>query len=276
MPRKARVQKTGYYYHIIARGQRKNPLFFSYKDMNVFMKYLRECIAETDIELIAFCVMRNHYHLLVRKNKDYLDKLMHPLNTRYAIYFNKKYEKEGHVFQGRFISLPVLGFRYLYTAVNYIHNNPSKAGIVKKPEQYVFSSARDYIIGKRKQYKYLKIIDFSDSKLFNTESVYHIKNRYIGYKSDYMRFFKRQNGRQLSRDRDMTSRNELIKFVISETMELFGSSIEEISFYKYSKKNRKLKKIVKYLKNRGLSQAEISRSLGYSRSAISKILSNKR
>jgi len=105
MSRKARFDKEGYYFHLICRGQRKNPLFFSKRDMQKYIKILNQIQQEYDLEVFAFCLMRNHVHFLVRRNSQGLHKFMQRLNTKYALYFNKKYNVVGYVFQGRYKSV---------------------------------------------------------------------------------------------------------------------------------------------------------------------------
>ncbi|MCD6579074.1 transposase, partial [bacterium] len=122
MPRRARIDLKNYWYHVISRGQRKNPLFFSEEDMLQYIKILIELLNKFDIILGAFCLMRNHVHLLLFRRNDSLYQFMHLLNTRYALYFNKKYKLVGHVFQGRYVSKIVLDARYLNYLVYYINN----------------------------------------------------------------------------------------------------------------------------------------------------------
>lgn len=277
MPRKARVQKRGYYYHIIARGQRKNPLFFSYKDMNVFIKYLKECLAETDIELIAFCIMRNHYHLLVRKNKDDLDRLMHPLNTRYAIYFNKKYETVGRVFQGRYKSLPVLKEKHLYTIVNYINYNAVKHNIVKDINNYQFTSYHCYFNSSKKNKCLIdvQIPQFQTKKIYSIDVIFNEKKGYIGSETEYMAFEKRSEGRQNSRDRDKTSRQAVMQQLLADAMTANKIDLQYIKRNKYKKNNKDpINHVVIYLFEHGVTQSEIARLIGYSRAGIHKIIKN--
>ncbi|MDY6787079.1 MAG: transposase, partial [candidate division WOR-3 bacterium] len=131
MTREARHDQKGYFYHIFVRGQRKNPLFFSNDDMGAFVNILKQVLDETDIELHAYCLMRNHFHLLVYRKNTSLAQFMNKLLTRYALYFNNKYDLTGHVYQGRFGSKPIPneGFN-LPRVINYMHYNPVDAGIV--------------------------------------------------------------------------------------------------------------------------------------------------
>ncbi len=144
MTRLSRIDKPGYYYHVISRGQRKETLFFSPVDYSAFVKFLKEVLADTDIELSAYCLMKNHFHLLLKRNEDPLYDFMHRLNLKYALYLNHKYKFSGYVFQGRFKSFIVLNNDYLVNLVLYIHNNPVKDSITAEEEEFNYSSARFY------------------------------------------------------------------------------------------------------------------------------------
>ncbi len=84
--------------------------------------------------------MSNHYHLLIETTQENLSKYMKHLNASYAIWFNRKYSRSGHLRQGRFKSWYVTDESYLYTLIGYIENNPVKAGMVKKPGEYLYSA----------------------------------------------------------------------------------------------------------------------------------------
>ena len=136
MPRIARIDLEGYWYHVISRGQRKNPLFFSPADMDKYLELLNDLLNRFDHDLGAYCLMRNHPHLMIKRNKIPLSRLIHNLNTQYALYFNDKYNLVGHVFQSRPKCLIILDENYLYNDLFYIHRNPEKAGIVDDLKDY--------------------------------------------------------------------------------------------------------------------------------------------
>ena len=93
-----------------------------------------------DVGLHGYVLMSNHYHSLIETTQENLSKFMKHINASYAIYFNKKYKRSGHLWQGRFKSWYITDEAYLYTLISYIHNNPVKAKIVHKSEQYRHSS----------------------------------------------------------------------------------------------------------------------------------------
>ncbi|MFO8062112.1 MAG: transposase [bacterium] len=193
MTRKARHDGKGYYYHVYARGQRKNPIFFSNDDIGAFINILKQVLDETDIELYAYCIMRNHFHLLVYRRNTPLAQFMRKVNTKYALYFNNKYGTVGHVFQGRFGSEPLLEEeRDLPIVINYIHYNPVDAGIVSKESDYPFSSAGFYE-GKKSYIEQLKRIDYDRSI---TDREFETYKGVIGTKEEYNKLLKRKPGRE--------------------------------------------------------------------------------
>ena len=142
MPRTARVKGNSGYYHIVARGVGKQILFEEDSDYFCFFGLLKKYRKEEDFDVIAYCLMENHFHLLLKIDSG-MDRLMKKLLTSYAFYYNSKYERTGHLFQDRYNSIPVESDAYLLSVVRYIHNNPVKAGICPA-DQYRWSSWKAY------------------------------------------------------------------------------------------------------------------------------------
>ena len=142
MPRTARIIGNSGYYHIIARGIGKQILFEEDADCLYFLRTVKKYQKEEGYSVIAFCLMENHFHLLL-KIDDRMDRVMKKLLTSYAFYFNSKYERLGHLFQDRYKSKPIENDAYLLCAVRYIHNNPAKAEICPAAK-YRWSSWRYY------------------------------------------------------------------------------------------------------------------------------------
>ena len=142
MPRTARIQGASGYYHIIGRGIGKQILFEEETDYLFFLSTLDKYLKEESFQIIAYCLMENHFHLLLKIDSG-MDLIMKKILTRYAFYYNSKYERTGHLFQDRYTSVPVENEIYLLSAVRYIHNNPAKAGICPA-DQYRWSSWRSY------------------------------------------------------------------------------------------------------------------------------------
>ena len=139
MPRRPRIEIAGYY-HIINRGVEQRVVFKEASDYEYFEELMCFYMKSYGVTLHNYCLMSNHYHLLIETSTDNLSKFMRQLNMNYAIYFNKKYKRVGHLWQGRFKSWYVTDEAYLYTLMLYIEQNPLKANMVKTLEAYPYSS----------------------------------------------------------------------------------------------------------------------------------------
>ncbi|MGC9352086.1 MAG: transposase [Sulfurovum sp.] len=139
MARKPRIEIPGYY-HIINRGVEQRVVFQEREDYEYFEELMCFYAKSFGITLHNYCLMSNHYHLLLEIGRENLSKFMRQLNMNYAIYFNKKYKRSGHLWQGRFRSWYVTDEAYLYTLMCYIEQNPLKANMVKRLEVYLYSS----------------------------------------------------------------------------------------------------------------------------------------
>lgn len=145
MPRTSRkLSKTGIY-HVILRGNERKEIFLNDEDRKRFIEILREKKEDKEYSVLAYCLMDNHVHLLIKEGNDQINRVMKRIGVSYVYYFNKAYKRIGHLFQDRFKSEPISGERYLLAAVRYIHNNPVKAKIVKEPVDYHWSSYNAYV-----------------------------------------------------------------------------------------------------------------------------------
>jgi len=143
MPRTARqISRTGYY-HVIVRGVGKQILFEDQMDYRKYLSLLKKYSDEEGIVLAAYCLMSNHVHLLLKDRDEKLSEMMQKLGISYAAYFNKRYERTGHLFQNRFISVIITGEKALLNVYRYILNNPAEAGICAAKD-YNWSSFGDY------------------------------------------------------------------------------------------------------------------------------------
>lgn len=147
MARKPRIHFRGAFYHVIARGNRRQGIFRDEKDFKQFLAYLSDCKNRFSFRLYAYVLMPNHLHLLVEVGEVPLSRVMHFLLFSYASYFNRRYGEVGHLFQGRYKAILCDKDAYLLELVRYIHLNPVRAQVVKKPEDYVWSGHRSYLGG---------------------------------------------------------------------------------------------------------------------------------
>jgi REP element-mobilizing transposase RayT len=144
MVRQARQRCESGIYHIVLRGVNRVDIFFDDDDNLRFLETLDKKKQNHEYWLYGYCLMSNHVHLLVREKEDSISRTMSRIGTSYAKWYNQKYSRSGNVFQGRYGSECVEDDRYLLTVVRYIHNNPVKAGLVKEPEAYRWSSMHEY------------------------------------------------------------------------------------------------------------------------------------
>ncbi len=139
MARRARVIICGYH-HVYNRGVAKNSIFLDNLDKEKFLDILEDISKQYKFNIHAFCLMDNHYHLLLENRRENLSDGMRQLNAIYAKYFNHKYRRIGHLWQDRFKSWYVADDKYLFTLFRYIEANPVKAHMSQKIGEYKYSS----------------------------------------------------------------------------------------------------------------------------------------
>src|ERR1700687_4914865 len=148
MPRAPRIDIPGLAYHITARGVKKLPIFHEEEDYQRFLRFLSQTRHEFPFQLHAYCLMTNHFHLLLQTVSCSLSQTMQYFNRIFAAWFNRKHGHVGHVFQGRFHSIPVQTDAYFTTVSRYIHLNPVRAGMVQRPEDYAWGNYRRLLLGE--------------------------------------------------------------------------------------------------------------------------------
>lgn len=255
MPRMARQKSSTKVYHVILRGNAKQDIFLDQQDFSKFMKEIDNTKGKYQYGLYAYCLMTNHVHLIMYDKMDNFSKALQSLTVSYSSYWNKKYEREGHVFQNRFLSKNVETESYLRTVCRYIHQNPNKAGIAKT-EEYQWSSYQEYI-------KESKIIDEKQVlALFGEDRQEAIKYFIEFHKVNIERtkwedFMEYEMIERLNDEQAMLYLVELLKV----------KTIKEIA--KYSKIKRK--EYLRKLKDvKGISKAQIGRLIGLSAKTIER------
>jgi len=154
MARPLRIQFNGAFYHVINRGLESREIFKQPKDYNYFLGLLSHIYEKYGVIVYAYCLMSNHYHLYLQTPQGNLSKAMRQLDGNFTQKFNKRYSRVGPLFQGRYKAVLVDQDSYSLEVTKYIHLNPVKAKIVKKPEEYQYSSYPSYI-GKTKPEDFL-------------------------------------------------------------------------------------------------------------------------
>jgi putative transposase len=155
MARPLRVEYPGAWYHVINRGNHREKIFKSARNHEKFIQYLEKAAERFALIIHTYCLMGNHYHLLVETPEPNLSMTMQWLNVSYATYFNHKQNRSGHLFQGRFKAILIDADAYLNHLSRYIHLNPVRAGIVNTPGQYRWSSY-PAIVGEQIAPRFLK------------------------------------------------------------------------------------------------------------------------
>ncbi len=145
MARPWRIQYEGAVYHVMSRGVAQGEIFLFDGDYHRFLEYLEKVVEKFGVEIFAFILMGNHYHLLLRTKEANLSKAIQWLQTSYSVYYNRRHNRIGHLFQGRYKSILVGEENYWQNLSFYIHLNPIRAGIVEKLDDYRWSSYHDYV-----------------------------------------------------------------------------------------------------------------------------------
>lgn len=179
MPRKPRLEAPGLMYHIIARGIERSLIFKDESDCRFFLEKMGRILIDTATKCFAFCLIPNHFHLLIRSQSIPPSRVMRRLLTTYAVYFNRRHRRSGHLFQNRYKSIICQEDTYLTELVRYIHLNPIRAGITKTLKElnnYSFSG-HSALMG-RKNYNWYE----------RDEVLYHFGKNKERAASNYLEF----------------------------------------------------------------------------------------
>lgn len=143
MPRRARMYIPGFPYHIVQRGNNREACFLEPENYQFYLELLEDASQRYGVSVHAYCLMTNHIHLLVTpENKTAISNSMKVAGSRYAQYMNKNYKRTGTLWEGRHRSSLVQSEKYLMSCYRYIELNPVNANMVKRPDEYKWSSYR--------------------------------------------------------------------------------------------------------------------------------------
>ena len=249
MPRKSRKSSKSNFYHVIVQGINKNYIFEKREDKEKYRNLIKKKLEESNIVVLAYCIMGNHTHFLIYSEKsEYLSKYMQRLNTTYSQFYNRKNKRVGYVFKDRYNSQEILNIKHLYNCLRYIHNNPVKAGIVINEEEYEYSSYNEFIVKRC---------------IINDESI----NLLFGTLTNYKEFFDLIHNNASENDNDFIDVKEKnIEDFIFQTEKKYNKSIRDII------KNKEiLKKIIKEARLRtNVTIRELAEILDVSKSTVGK------
>ena len=248
MPRQQRRKSESGIYHIMLRGINQQQIFQDREDNAKFLQILANCKAVSEFELYAYCLMGNHVHILLKEGKEPPELIFKRIGSRYVYWYNTKYQRVGHLFQDRYKSEPVDTDEYFLTVLRYIHQNPIKAGIVRKCEEYKYSSYNEY---------------FSDNKLIDKSFVKSLINE-----KEFIAFHKA--------DDDSVCLDIPDKITVRLTDEQAVKIIKRISKCENVEQfqnldNKQQKKYLTQLRKQGISIRQLSRLTGVSKGIIERI-----
>ncbi len=285
MARPLRVQFPGACYHVTSRGNERKSIYKSIKDREQFLSYLESAHERYGAIIHIYCLMTNHYHLVLETPRSNLSQILHHINGAYTTYFNVKRKRTGHLFQGRYKAILIEKDAYFQELSRYIHLNPIRAAVVERPSEYPWSSYPSYI-GIRKYPEWLttdtilgyfgedrvramkdyrKFVEeaigkemnnplkevFATVFLGNEEFIKNAKDRWIG--------FKNADIRNLPALRDLSDRPSLER-------------IEDIVSHTVGKEHPNYKKLCLYLSHQsgGYTLRKIGSFYGMRGSAVSQ------
>jgi REP element-mobilizing transposase RayT len=254
MPRTRRVKSETGIYHVILRGINKQIIFEDDEDHEMFLKTLKQYKSQSQYKLLAYCLMGNHVHLLLKTEKEELGQIFRRIGASYVYWYNHKYNRTGHLFQDRYKSEVVETDAYLFAVLRYIHQNPIKAGIVNKLEEYTWSSYAEYLRLTNDQYVdqdfVLNLFDENRSKAID----------------DFKVFNETKTDEECLdiRERRTISDQEAIKLIKKKYV---VTSSRELNHFEGKKRT----KCLKFLLKKGLSERQIARITGISRYIVRKV-----
>jgi len=145
MARPLRLEIPGAFYHVLARGNERKDIFLDAQDYRRFLRTLGDAAGRHGLRVHAYCLMPNHYHLLLETIRPELSSGMHRINSLYSQHFNRRHDRIGHLFQGRLKALLVGKNSYFLAVHRYIHQNPILAELARRPWDYEWSSCREFL-----------------------------------------------------------------------------------------------------------------------------------
>jgi REP element-mobilizing transposase RayT len=248
MPRQARKKSESGIYHIMLRGINQQQIFEETEDYDKFLEILKDCKAICEFKLFAYCLMGNHIHLLLKEGTESLEQVFKRLCGRFVYWYNIKYRRVGHLFQDRFKSEPVDRDDYFFTVLRYIHQNPTKAGLCKRAEDYAYSSYMEY---------------FNESSFVDRDDVLNLMtvDEFIGLHQQAVD----TNCMDIAEKAILRVTDEQAKELIRKI-----SGCENVSDFQNLDTDRR-NKYLKKLREKGLSIRQLSRLTGISFSVIRNI-----
>ncbi len=259
MPRKPRIEIPGYY-HIINRGVERRMVYGEVEDYEYFLELLCAHAQNYAVNVHNYCLMSNHYHLLIETQEENLSRFMRQINANYAIYFNKKYGRVGHLWQGRYRSWYVTDEAYLYTLMRYIEQNPIKAAMVKSVESYPYSSAH-FFLDEKKIPKCLENAWIVQNYLDYREAIKEFLE--LPVDADQLAELKKASAMLAASNVDRRIDKEKLKKLLQGTGEKKERNVRILEAYRQGYSQHMIAKVL------GLNQATVQRIIVRTKNSIS-------
>ena len=151
MPRRLRLEFEGAIYHVMTRGNARQDIVHDDDDRTRLLTDLERSVLRCGWEVLAFVILNNHLHLLLKTPQPNLAKGMQAFLSAYAVWSAKRRRRPGHLFQGRYKAEMIEDESYYWTVSRYIHLNPVRAGLVARPEEWEWSSYPGYVAARRRR-----------------------------------------------------------------------------------------------------------------------------
>lgn len=251
MPRAAREKSNSGIYHVMLRGVNQQQIFEEKEDYEKFIKILQDCKEICRYELYAYCLMGNHIHILLRVDKEPLETVFRRIGSRFVYWYNIKYERHGHLFQDRYKSEPIDDDAYFIVALRYILRNPIKAGLCNKAKDYQYSSFKDYI-------------SLAENTLSDTQKGLELIGR--DKFEDYINTENDDRCLEIQATKNIKVTDEKAKQII-----LKKAKCDNVSAFQELPKAKR-DKLLKVLKEQGLSIRQISRLTGTPKGVVERAI----
>ena len=256
MSRSARKKSSSGIYHVIVRGINRQDIFHDEEDYTKYLEVIKRAKDSSKFEIYGYCLMSNHVHLLVYEKAASLESIMKRIGVSYAGWYNRKQERVGHLFQDRYKSEPVEDETYLLSVLRYIHNNPVKAKLVWKAEEYKWSSYKEY-----------NALNYSDM-IISKRLILGIFAESEEVALQRWREFENQESNEKFLDLEATQQKISDERLYQEIQAILnGQSVDVLQSMEKSSRD----KIIRQIKNiEGATQRQIARVAGINQSLVFK------